>query len=416
MSKQQLGDLLRQGMYKECKLLPRTQQTICEENIETHGSLFYKERQGDSEEDLTISPRLQRAPSFLVALSHHATVHFTANGHVSPLPSGQPPRRISSPAAVRCSPGSLNIHCETKRQQNLLSPPDAKEQPGRQERSSIFSITSDEPACRICHDGDNIEELVSPCYCSGSVGLLHLSCLEHWLGTSQTTRCEICQYEFTLKRLPRPVTEFFQDPPSPRQRNYLICDFVCLLILTPVTLTSAYLCAEGSGRYPRVTDGWQAQGLFVLAFFVIFIYVAWLLVAVHHHFTICKRWRTKNQVVKITFISPIRSKRTLRSPSIPSCKFDSPNSPLIATRGSLSIRRSITESGGRRHTSLVSRPFLRPILKYSSQLLARSWQSGLTECAVDLGCSPCDSANDSSKASLVARCQNVHHIRHETYV
>ena len=70
-----------------------------------------------------------------------------------------------------------------------------------------FSGTSNERLCRICHEAEDDEELVSPCYCSGSVGLLHLTCLERWLGTSKLTRCEICKYEFTLKRLPRALTE-----------------------------------------------------------------------------------------------------------------------------------------------------------------------------------------------------------------
>ena len=63
--------------------------------------------------------------------------------------------------------------------------------------------------CRICHEGDVAESLLSPCSCSGSVGfvcfmfmlnlivqvgLVHRSCLEKWLSSSQYDTCELCRY------------------------------------------------------------------------------------------------------------------------------------------------------------------------------------------------------------------------------
>ncbi|KAH7986133.1 hypothetical protein HPB52_025193 [Rhipicephalus sanguineus] len=38
--------------------------------------------------------------------------------------------------------------------------------------------TSSGPMCRICHEGDQTESLMSLCRCSGTMGLLHVSCLE----------------------------------------------------------------------------------------------------------------------------------------------------------------------------------------------------------------------------------------------
>ncbi|KAL3867096.1 hypothetical protein ACJMK2_044327 [Sinanodonta woodiana] len=64
--------------------------------------------------------------------------------------------------------------------------------------------SSEGPVCRICHEGDLEEVLVSPCYCAGSVGLLHVSCLQRWLGASNKTTCEICSFEFLLERKPEP--------------------------------------------------------------------------------------------------------------------------------------------------------------------------------------------------------------------
>ena len=51
--------------------------------------------------------------------------------------------------------------------------------------------------CRICHDDG---DLISPCNCTGSVGLVHLTCLERWLSTDGKSSCEICMYEYQVVR------------------------------------------------------------------------------------------------------------------------------------------------------------------------------------------------------------------------
>ena len=79
---------------------------------------------------------------------------------------------------------------------------------------SYLTGVSEGPVCRICQDGDDQEVLVSPCYCAGSLGLLHVSCLQKWLGASNKTDCEICGFEFMVQRKPMPishVSEQFRD-------------------------------------------------------------------------------------------------------------------------------------------------------------------------------------------------------------
>ena len=72
---------------------------------------------------------------------------------------------------------------------------------------SCSSLCGDEPFCRICHEGGSVEELLSPCECSGSLAMVHRGCLEHWLTASNTSRCELCHFQFALERLPKPLTE-----------------------------------------------------------------------------------------------------------------------------------------------------------------------------------------------------------------
>ncbi|KAK8786443.1 hypothetical protein V5799_023781 [Amblyomma americanum] len=51
------------------------------------------------------------------------------------------------------------------------------------------------PICRICHD-EGHEPLLSMCKCSGSIGLVHVPCLERWLNTRDSDDCELCNHRF----------------------------------------------------------------------------------------------------------------------------------------------------------------------------------------------------------------------------
>ncbi|KAJ7994752.1 hypothetical protein DPEC_G00252740 [Dallia pectoralis] len=61
--------------------------------------------------------------------------------------------------------------------------------------------------CRICHEGGAVGELLSPCRCAGSLAMVHRTCLELWLTASSSSRCELCHHQYSLERLPKPLTE-----------------------------------------------------------------------------------------------------------------------------------------------------------------------------------------------------------------
>ncbi len=72
--------------------------------------------------------------------------------------------------------------------------------------SSCLSGESSGLFCRICHEGEGREDLISPCKCTGTMGLIHLSCVERWLSQAGTSKCEICGFEYITKKSPRPLT------------------------------------------------------------------------------------------------------------------------------------------------------------------------------------------------------------------
>ena len=55
--------------------------------------------------------------------------------------------------------------------------------------------------------GESREQLISPCRCAGSVGLVHVSCIEKWLSAANKDSCEICMYRYVTERRPKPLLE-----------------------------------------------------------------------------------------------------------------------------------------------------------------------------------------------------------------
>lgn len=49
--------------------------------------------------------------------------------------------------------------------------------------------------CRICLEYD--EDLISPCWCNGTIQYVHLDCLEQWFTNHSLKKCcDICEYEY----------------------------------------------------------------------------------------------------------------------------------------------------------------------------------------------------------------------------
>lgn len=61
--------------------------------------------------------------------------------------------------------------------------------------------------CRICLDPEPIEDLITPCWCSGSMSHVHSRCLEEWI--SQTSnpenkvRCNVCKFKYLKSNPPK---------------------------------------------------------------------------------------------------------------------------------------------------------------------------------------------------------------------
>ncbi|KAK4380480.1 hypothetical protein RND71_002342 [Anisodus tanguticus] len=50
--------------------------------------------------------------------------------------------------------------------------------------------------CRICQDEDSLNNLESPCACSGSLKYAHRKCVQHWCNEKGDITCEICHQPY----------------------------------------------------------------------------------------------------------------------------------------------------------------------------------------------------------------------------
>ncbi|XP_023338688.1 uncharacterized protein LOC111709292 [Eurytemora carolleeae] len=112
-----------------------------------------------------------------------------------------------------------------------------------------FSRTSSGIFCRICHDADGAEALISPCQCSGSVALVHRTCIEKWLSTVNNDTCELCHHKYMISRHPRPFVTWLCAPSVEDDQRNLVGDIICFILLTPLAGISTYLCASGASFY-----------------------------------------------------------------------------------------------------------------------------------------------------------------------
>ncbi|XP_009905225.2 E3 ubiquitin-protein ligase MARCHF3 [Dryobates pubescens] len=161
-------------------------------------------------------------------------------------------------------------------------------------QSSTFS---DRPMCRICHEGNGQENLLSPCQCMGTLGAIHRSCLERWLSSSNTNCCELCHFRFAVERKPKPLLEWLRSPGPQHEKRTLFGDMVCFLFITPLATISGWLCLRGAVDHLHFSSRLEAVGLIALTVALFTIYLFWTLVSFRYHCRLYSEWRRTNQQV-----------------------------------------------------------------------------------------------------------------------
>ncbi|XP_061174337.1 E3 ubiquitin-protein ligase MARCHF8-like [Saccostrea echinata] len=240
----------------------------------------------------SIQSSLRKAPSYRAAkLDPLSPLHF----------QGQ--RGQYDPYSYKESQSKL----ATKLSKNSTLPINVGNSPRQQisnTSTQIFSLNSSvsEPVCRICHGTSNTEQLMSLCYCAGSIGLMHVSCLQRWLGSSDKTQCELCHFNFAMERKPKPFYMYLSNPGTKGDRYRLVFDIVCLCLLSPSTLTVVSLCIYGASLYRPYRA--EFVGLLALGILLLVLFTVWLMICLRMNIKKWKEWKQFNQRVKLKCSPP----------------------------------------------------------------------------------------------------------------
>ncbi|CAF0931493.1 unnamed protein product [Rotaria sp. Silwood1] len=150
--------------------------------------------------------------------------------------------------------------------------------------------------CRICYSTGDLQSLIAPCQCSGTMGILHQNCLERWLEISNTTKCEICQHEYEVIRYPKSLFYFLRNPLHPSDIRYLINDIILFIFLTTII---SWLIIMSISKIQITKIFFDGLSYFILPFSVFFIYIVWCWVSFRYHIQIIKEWRSVNQLIRV---------------------------------------------------------------------------------------------------------------------
>ncbi|XP_017567594.1 E3 ubiquitin-protein ligase MARCHF4 [Pygocentrus nattereri] len=169
------------------------------------------------------------------------------------------------------------------------------------ERLSLSSCTDSgarTPLCRICFQGPEQGELLSPCRCSGSVRCTHEPCLIKWISERGSWSCELCYYKYQVIAI---------STKNPLQWQAISLTVIEKVQIAAAVLGSLFLIASiswlvWSSLSPSAK--WQRQDLLFQICYAMYGFMDLVCIALIVHegpsvFRIFNRWQAVNQQWKV---------------------------------------------------------------------------------------------------------------------
>ncbi|CAH8486224.1 unnamed protein product [Heterobilharzia americana] len=164
-------------------------------------------------------------------------------------------------------------------------------------QSEKKQLSRNHVCCRICLQSSDSEELLSPCYCSGTIGIIHKHCLERWLNLSRSRTCEICGYKFKVLRRYPVFSEWLWsggEGDGIHRRKHLWTDIICLLLMLPLLTLCTWLTISSSQEEIGINRRgfpWQSFSLGLLCSLLLLVFIIWLTFSVRYHHQSWRIWR-----------------------------------------------------------------------------------------------------------------------------
>ncbi|CAO1310169.1 unnamed protein product [Diamesa tonsa] len=165
--------------------------------------------------------------------------------------------------------------------------------------SSQTSQTSGD-FCRICHENDNINPLLTPCYCSGSLKYVHQQCLQQWLTCSQTNSCELCKFPFIMQSKIKPFNEWRSLDMSGVERRRLFCAVLFHVAAALCVIWSLCVLIErAADEVKRGQIGWPFWTKLVVVTVGLTGGIVFMYIQCKQYLNLCTRWRARNRILLI---------------------------------------------------------------------------------------------------------------------
>ncbi|XP_028664215.1 E3 ubiquitin-protein ligase MARCHF4-like [Erpetoichthys calabaricus] len=154
------------------------------------------------------------------------------------------------------------------------------------------------PLCRICFQGAEQGELLSPCRCSGSVRCTHQPCLIKWISERGSWSCELCYYKYHVIAI---------STKNPLQWQTISLTVIEKVQIAAAILGSLFLLASiswliWSSLSPSAK--WQRQDLLFQICYGMYGFMDVVCIGLIFHegpsvYRIFKRWQAVNQQWKV---------------------------------------------------------------------------------------------------------------------
>ncbi|XP_041837648.1 E3 ubiquitin-protein ligase MARCHF9-like [Melanotaenia boesemani] len=176
-----------------------------------------------------------------------------------------------------------------------------KSQGGGLDAASLPSLSESEmrtPQCRICFQGPEKGELLSPCRCDGSVRCTHQSCLIRWISERGSWSCELCYFKYQVLAI---------STKNPLQWQAISLTVIEKVQIAAIILGSLFLIASvswlvWSSLSPSAK--WQRQDLLFQICYGMYGFMDIVCIGLIIHegssvYRIFKRWQAVNQKWKV---------------------------------------------------------------------------------------------------------------------
>uniref|UniRef100_UPI0037E71770 E3 ubiquitin-protein ligase MARCHF9-like n=1 Tax=Semicossyphus pulcher TaxID=241346 RepID=UPI0037E71770 len=163
---------------------------------------------------------------------------------------------------------------------------------------SLSECGTRSPQCRICFQGPEKGELLSPCRCDGSVRCTHQSCLIRWISERGSWSCELCYFKYQVLAI---------STKNPLQWQAISLTVIEKVQIAAIILGSLFLIASiswlvWSSLSPSAK--WQRQDLLFQICYGMYGFMDIVCIGLIIHegssvYRIFKRWQAVNQQWKV---------------------------------------------------------------------------------------------------------------------